>query len=298
MEQARDLGARGSDRPALRRPPQSRAEPLGQPTAARDRRLVRRSPGWDSDWYLRIAESGYRWPSSTPAFFPLIPRWWPGSAASSVTGSSLRASSLRSAPPRRPSRCCTTSCASDSGRRTHAVRSSTWPCSRPRYSSASSTGEGLFLGLADRHVRASPSGQPRLGRGPARLAALPARRVSRFLPALAPLRLGAERRAARSPRFVVPLALFLVSPSCSRRASATPRLPRRAARLGRPSPARAARRLVQAVGEGDVVGPISFAVGLPRSASFRVARARAPYGVTRSCTRAANGLPLRAARGL
>jgi hypothetical protein len=24
---------------------------------------------WDSDWYLRIAESGYDWPSSTPAFF-------------------------------------------------------------------------------------------------------------------------------------------------------------------------------------------------------------------------------------
>ena len=28
---------------------------------------------WDSDWYLRIAESGYDWPSSTPAFFPLYP---------------------------------------------------------------------------------------------------------------------------------------------------------------------------------------------------------------------------------
>jgi len=28
---------------------------------------------WDSDWYLRIAESGYSWPSSTPAFFPLYP---------------------------------------------------------------------------------------------------------------------------------------------------------------------------------------------------------------------------------
>ena len=28
---------------------------------------------WDSDWYLRIAEAGYRWPSSTPAFFPLYP---------------------------------------------------------------------------------------------------------------------------------------------------------------------------------------------------------------------------------
>ena len=28
---------------------------------------------WDSDWYLRIAESGYRWPSSMPAFFPLYP---------------------------------------------------------------------------------------------------------------------------------------------------------------------------------------------------------------------------------
>ena len=28
---------------------------------------------WDSDWYLLIAESGYDWPSSTPAFFPLYP---------------------------------------------------------------------------------------------------------------------------------------------------------------------------------------------------------------------------------
>jgi hypothetical protein len=28
---------------------------------------------WDSDWYVRIAEGGYSWPSSTPAFFPLYP---------------------------------------------------------------------------------------------------------------------------------------------------------------------------------------------------------------------------------
>ena len=28
---------------------------------------------WDSDWFLRIAEHGYAWPSSTPAFFPLYP---------------------------------------------------------------------------------------------------------------------------------------------------------------------------------------------------------------------------------
>lgn len=28
---------------------------------------------WDSDWYLRVAEHGYSWPSSTPAFFPLYP---------------------------------------------------------------------------------------------------------------------------------------------------------------------------------------------------------------------------------
>ena len=28
---------------------------------------------WDSDWFLRIAETGYEWPSSTPAFFPLYP---------------------------------------------------------------------------------------------------------------------------------------------------------------------------------------------------------------------------------
>jgi hypothetical protein len=28
---------------------------------------------WDSDWYIRIAQGGYSWPSSTPAFFPLYP---------------------------------------------------------------------------------------------------------------------------------------------------------------------------------------------------------------------------------
>jgi 4-amino-4-deoxy-L-arabinose transferase-like glycosyltransferase len=28
---------------------------------------------WDSDWYLKIAQEGYSWPSSTPAFFPLYP---------------------------------------------------------------------------------------------------------------------------------------------------------------------------------------------------------------------------------
>lgn len=28
---------------------------------------------WDSDWYLLIAEHGYHWPSSTPAFFPGYP---------------------------------------------------------------------------------------------------------------------------------------------------------------------------------------------------------------------------------
>lgn len=28
---------------------------------------------WDSDWFLRIAQGGYSWPSSTPAFFPLYP---------------------------------------------------------------------------------------------------------------------------------------------------------------------------------------------------------------------------------
>ena len=28
---------------------------------------------WDSNWFLRIAEDGYSWPSATPAFFPLYP---------------------------------------------------------------------------------------------------------------------------------------------------------------------------------------------------------------------------------
>jgi hypothetical protein len=28
---------------------------------------------WDAGWYARIAEGGYRWPSATPAFYPLLP---------------------------------------------------------------------------------------------------------------------------------------------------------------------------------------------------------------------------------
>ena len=28
---------------------------------------------WDSDWYIRIAQGWYDWPSGTPAFFPLYP---------------------------------------------------------------------------------------------------------------------------------------------------------------------------------------------------------------------------------
>jgi len=28
---------------------------------------------WDSDWYIQIAQHGYLWPSSRPAFFPLYP---------------------------------------------------------------------------------------------------------------------------------------------------------------------------------------------------------------------------------
>jgi hypothetical protein len=28
---------------------------------------------WDSNWFLQIAEEGYRWPSASPAFFPLYP---------------------------------------------------------------------------------------------------------------------------------------------------------------------------------------------------------------------------------
>lgn len=28
---------------------------------------------WDSNWFLRVAEDGYAWPSATPAFFPLYP---------------------------------------------------------------------------------------------------------------------------------------------------------------------------------------------------------------------------------
>ena len=61
---------------------------------------------WDSDWFLRIAENGYSWPSSTPAFFPLYPLLVAGvGRRCSAATTSSPASSSRWRPARPRSRC-------------------------------------------------------------------------------------------------------------------------------------------------------------------------------------------------
>ena len=63
---------------------------------------------WDSDWFLRIAENGYSWPSSTPAFFPLYPLLVAGRlGAPRRARRPRRASSSRSPRARPRSRCST-----------------------------------------------------------------------------------------------------------------------------------------------------------------------------------------------
>ena len=235
---------------------------------------------WDSDWYLRIAESGYRWPSSTPAFFPLYP------AVVAVVGRvlgdhfllagvlvSLATSAaafvllfevvhLRLGP-------------SDARRATLYL--AVFPTS---LFLGVVYGEGLFLALAIGTFLLAERGRLGWAAVIAGLAILTRAQGLALLPALALFAWRSERRGRALALLAIPVALFLVYPLVLEIwvghglafLDAQRVWDRSLAPLG------PLGGLVQAIGEGDVLGPL-LAIAFLGLAVLAWRVLGAPYGV-------------------
>jgi hypothetical protein len=235
---------------------------------------------WDSDWYLRIAESGYRWPSSTPAFFPLYPALVAGLGR--VLGDRFLLAGVLVAL-----------CAAGAAFALlyDLVRVRLGPADARRavvYLAVFPTslflgvvyGEGLFLALAIGTFALAERGRLGWAAVAAGLAALTRAQGLALLPALALFAWRAERRARALATLVVPVALFLVYPLVLEAwighglafLDAQRVWDRSLAPLG------PLGGLVQAIGEGDVVGPL-LAVGLLALGIVAWRVLGAPYGV-------------------
>jgi hypothetical protein len=235
---------------------------------------------WDSDWYLRIAESGYRWPSSTPAFFPLYPALVAGlgrvlgdrfllagvlvalgaAAAAFALLYDLVRVLLGTADARRA-----------------VLYLAVFPTS---LFLGVVYGEGLFLALAIGTFALAERGRLGWAGVAAGLAALTRAQGLALLPALALFAWRAEHRARAFATLVVPVALFLVYPVVLEAwighglafLDAQRVWDRSLAPLG------PLGGLVQAIGEGDVVGPLLAVAFLALGVvAWRVLGA--PYGV-------------------
>jgi mannosyltransferase PIG-V len=235
---------------------------------------------WDSDWYLRIAESGYRWPSSTPAFFPLYPAVV--AALGRVLGDhfllagvlvSLAASAVAFLLL------------------FEVVRLRLGPLDARRavlYLAVFPTslflgvvyGEGLFLALAIGAFLLAERGRIGWAAVAAGFALLTRAQGLALLPALALFAWRAERRGRALATLAIPLALFLVYPVVLEAwighglgfLDAQRVWDRSLAPLG------PLGGLVQAVGEGDVLGPL-LAIALVTLAVLAWRVLGAPYGV-------------------
>ena len=235
---------------------------------------------WDSDWYLRIAESGYRWPSSTPAFFPLYP------AAVAVVGRILGDHFLVAGV--------LVSLAASAAAFVllfEVVRLRLGPRDARRtvlYLAVFPTslflgvvyGEGLFLALAIGTFLLAERGRLGWAAVVAGLAILTRAQGLALLPALALFAWRSERRVRSLALLAVPVALFLVYPLVLE------------VWIGRGLAFLDAQRvwdrslaplgplggLVQAIGEGDVLGPL-LAIALVALAVLAWRVLGAPYGV-------------------
>ena len=235
---------------------------------------------WDSDWYLRIAESGYRWPSSTPAFFPLYPALVAGlgrtlgdrfllagvivslaaAAAAFVLLYDLVRRRLGAADARRT-----------------VLYLAVFPTS---LFLGVVYGEGLFLALAIATFALAERGRLGWAALAAGLAALTRAQGLALLPALALFAWRAERRVRALATLAVPIALFLLYPVVLEAwighglafLDAQRVWDRSLAPLG------PLGGLVQAIGEGDVVGPV-LAVAFLALAVLAWRVLGAPYGV-------------------
>jgi hypothetical protein len=213
---------------------------------------------WDSDWYLRIAESGYRWPSSTPAFFPLYPALVGGlgrvlgdrfllagvlvSLAASATAFVLlhELVRLRLGP---------------ADARRAVLYLAVFPTS---LFLGAVYGEGLFLALAIGTFALAERGRLGWAAFAAGLAMLTRAQGLALLPALAVFAWRSDRRARSFATLAVPVALFLVYPVVLEAWLGHGLAFLDAQRIWDRSlaPLGPLGGLVQAIGEGDVLGPL------------------------------------------
>jgi hypothetical protein len=235
---------------------------------------------WDSDWYLRIAESGYRWPSSTPAFFPLYPALVAGLGR--VLGDRFLVAGVLAALA--------------AGAVAFAVL---YDLVRLRLGTADARravlylavfptslflgvvyGEGLFLALAIGTFALAERGRLGWAAVTAGLAALTRVQGLALLPALALFAWRAERRPRALATLVVPVALFLVYPVVLEAWIGHGLAFLDAQRVWDRSlaPFGPLGGLVQAIGEGDVLGPL-LAVAFLALAVVAWRLLGAPYGV-------------------
>jgi hypothetical protein len=235
---------------------------------------------WDSDWYLRIAESGYDWPSSSPAFFPLYPllvggvgRLLDGHYLLAGLVVSLAAAAVAFALLHRLVR--SRFGAAD------AFRSVLYLALFPTSLFLGAVyAESLFLALALATFVLAEARRPGWASVAAGLALLTRPYGVALLPALAVFAWRSDRRRRELALLGIPVGLFLMFPLWLELAIGHGLAFVDAQRVWERSlaPLGPLGGLVQAIGEGDVVGPL-LAVALIGLALVAWRRVGTPYGV-------------------
>ena len=235
---------------------------------------------WDSNWYIRIAESGYSWPSSTPAFFPLYPLLIAGLGR--VLGNHFLLAGLLVS---------LAACAASFVLLHGLVRERLGTLAARRsvlYLALFPTsfflgavyGESLFLALAVGTFVLAERGRLGWSAVTAGLALLTRAQGVALLPALAVYAWRSGRRARDLALLVLPAVMFLVFPIVLEAWTGHGLAFVDAQRLWERSlvPLGPLGGLVQAVGEGDVVGPL-LAVAMLALAVVAWRELGAPYGL-------------------
>ena len=235
---------------------------------------------WDSDWYLRIAENGYRWPSSTPAFFPGYPLLVAG-LGRALAGRFLLAGLVVSLAACAGAfvllhRLVLERLGTDDARRS-VLYLALFPTS---FFLGAVYGESLFLLLALGTFLLAERGRLAWASGTAGLALLTRAQGVALLPALAVFAWRSPRRRRDLALLAVPLAMFLAFPLALEAwighglafLDAQKIWDRSLAPLG------PLGGLVQAVGEGDVIGP-ALAVAMLALGVLAWRELGAPYGL-------------------
>jgi hypothetical protein len=239
---------------------------------------------WDSDWYLMIAQSGYDWPSSTPAFFPLYPLLVAGlgrllgdsfllaGLAISLTACAISFVLLHRLVARK---------LGEADARRSVLYLAVFPTS---LFLGAVYGESLFLALVLCTFLLAERGRLGWAAVTTGLALLARAQGIALLPALAIYAWRSPRRARDLAMLAVPVGMFLLYPLALELwvghglafVDAQSVWERSLAPLG------PLGGLVQAIGEGDVLGPVLAVAMLALAAlSWRVLGA--PYGVYAVC---------------